>query len=221
MAKKKGKKAADIVTPKFPYTTEPKSLRRLLAEIPKRPKPAKINMDTIRSWGVSNNNNAATAIRVLKAIGLLGASGEPTPAYADFMKTGTGPSVLAAHIKSTYKVLFDNALAPQNESEEELRKLLNIHSGGGEDTMRLQLQTFKALCAYADFRAEPGAGDAAKIVGLGATPPAGGKGGDHQHLPPVQVDLHIHLPENKTTRDYEAIIQDIARYIYGRDVEKA
>ena len=38
-------------------------------------------------------------------------------------------------------------------------------------------------------------------------------------LPPMQIDLHIHLPENKTTRDYEAIIQDIAKYIYGRQID--
>jgi hypothetical protein len=46
----------------------------------------------------------------------------------------------------------------------------------------------------------------------GGAPNAGGT----PDLPPIKIDLHIHLPENKTTRDYEAIIQDIARYIYGR-----
>jgi hypothetical protein len=221
MAKKKGKKAVDTGTPKFPYTNEPKSLRRLLAEIPKRPKPTKINMDTIKSWGVSNNNNAVTAIRVLRAIGLLGAAGEPTPAYVDFMKTGTGPTVLAEHIKSTYKVLFENSLTPQNESEEELKKLFNIHSGGGEDAMRLQLQTFKALCEYADFRASEGSAEGANSGSAAASGQGRGKQGDAHQLPPIQVDLHIHLPENKTTRDYEAIIQDIARYIYGRHIDKA
>lgn len=221
MAKKKAKKEIDKGTPKFPYTTEPKSLRRLLAEIPKRPKPTKINMDTIRSWGVSNNNNAVSAIRVLKAIDLLGPSGEPTTAYVDFMKTGTGPSALAQHIKSTYKVLFENSLAPQDESDPELTKLFNIHSAGAEETMRLQLQTFKALSDYADFSAEPGAGDPAKTPGSGTGQAAGATRGDQQRLPSVQVDLHIHLPENKTTRDYEAIIQDIGRYIYGREIDKA
>ncbi len=221
MAKKKGKKAADSGTPKFPYTNEPKSLRRLLAEIPKRPKPTKINMDTIKSWGVSNNNNASTAIRVLKAIGLLGAAGETTPAYVDFMKKGTGPTVLAEHIKGTYKALFDNSLAPQDESEEELKNLFNIHSGGGEDAMRLQLQTFKALCEYADFSAGAGAGQAASAAGAVPGQASTAERGIAQQFPPIQVDLHIHLPENKTTRDYEAIIQDIARYIYGRDIDKA
>jgi hypothetical protein len=101
-------------------------------------------------------------------------------------------------------VLFENAHSPQSEPDEELRKLFHIHSGGGDDAMRLQILTFKALAEYANF-----------TVGQIFS----GKLAD-QHLPPIQVDLHIHLPENKTTRDYEAIIQDIAKYIYGRNIDK-
>lgn len=221
MVKKKAKKVLDSGTPKFPYTNEPRALRRLLAEIPKRPRPPKINMDTLKAWGVSNSNNAVTAIRVLKQIGLLGSSGEPMSTYADFMKTGTGPSVLAEHIKTTYRVLFENSLAPQDESEEELRNLFHIHSGGGEKAMRLQVQTFKALSEHADFSTEFRAGESGKGAASTASGKPGLTRGDQQRLPPIQVDLHIHLPENKTTREYEAIIQDIARYIYGRDIDKA
>ncbi len=85
--------------------------------------------------------------------------------------------------------------------------------------MRLQVQTFKALCEHASFsgttvstRAPAAADHAADGHGSSATRTT-------PQLPPVQVDLHIHLPENKTTRDYEAIIQDIAKYIYGRNIE--
>jgi Family of unknown function (DUF5343) len=210
------KKTAETAGPKFPYTTQPKALRRLLEEIPKRPKPPKINMATLKGWDVSSNNNASTAIGVLKKIGLLGSAAEPTTTYVDFMKTGTGPAVLAERIKDTYQILFQNSLAPQNESDEELRKLFNIHSGGGDDAMRYQVQTFKALCDYANFGSAPGA--AAGSAGTGAAP--GSNTGDAK-LPAIEIDLHIHLPENKTTRDYEAIIQDIAKYIYGRNIEKS
>jgi hypothetical protein len=34
--------------------------------------------------------------------------------------------------------------------------------------------------------------------------------------PIVNINLHIHLPENKSRRDYETIIEDIGRYIFGR-----
>jgi hypothetical protein len=210
----------DTGEPKFPYTTEPNALRRLLGEIPKRPKPPKVTLDTLKGWNVSKNNNARTAINVLKKLGFLGTGGEPTELYVEYMKTGIGPGVLAQRVRDVYRVLFENSHAPQNEPTDELKKLFNIHSGGGEDVMRLQLQTFKILAEHANFGTDV-AGVVAKEAG-GAGPGLGVTSGQgEQRLPPVQVDLHIHLPENKTTREYEAIIQDIARYIYGRDIDKA
>jgi hypothetical protein len=215
------KKGPDSVEPKFPYTNEPNSLRRLLAEIPKRPKPPKVTLETLKAWGVSNSHGAQTAINVLKKIGLLGQSGEPTNIYVEFMKTGSGPAALAERIKDTYRVLFESSHAPQNDTPDEMKKLFHIHSGGGEEAMRLQVQTFKALSEHANFSAAEGGSDSnAGGSSLGAEQPGGTNQGT-QRLPPIQVDLHIHLPENKTTRDYEAIIQDIAKYIYGRDIEKA
>jgi hypothetical protein len=213
------KKASDSGEPKFPYTTQPKALRRLLAEIPKRPKPLKVNMNTLKAWDVSSNNNARTAIGVLKGLGLLGQGGEPTDVYVEFMKTG-GPAALAERIRDTYRVLFADSHAPQNETDEELKKLFHIHSGGGEDAMRFQVQTFKALSEHANFNAANGGSQMRQdVTGIGAGQ-GGGVSHGEQKLPAVQVDLHIHLPENKTTRDYEAIIQDIAKYIYGRDIDE-
>jgi hypothetical protein len=91
-------------------------------------------------------------------MGLLGESGEPTTLNADFMKTGGGATVLGERIKDVYRVLFENSHAPQSESEDELKKLFHIHSGGGQDAMRYQIQTFKALSEYANFGAGTGSG---------------------------------------------------------------
>jgi hypothetical protein len=209
------KKTDDKGAPAFPYTTEPKALRRLLAEIPKRPKPPKLDMAKLKAWDVSKNNNARTAINVLKKIGLVNDSGVPTETYVEFMKTGTGPGVLASRLREAYRPLFEAAHAPQSESDDELKKLFHIHTGGGDDAMRLQIQTFKALAEHANFT-DAATPDGKPVAGAAASMSSRGGGGP---LPPVQVDLHIHLPENKTTRDYEAIIQDIAKYIYGRQID--
>ena len=100
------------------------------------------------------------------------------------------------------------------ETARECGLVVNIHSGGGARAIDLQVQTFKALSEYADFT---GTGDSATGgPGMGAGADGGRGGAAAGTLPPVQIDLHIHLPENKTARDYESIIQDIAKYIYGR-----
>ena len=113
----------------------------------------------------------------------------------------------------TYKELFELSHEPQ-KNQSELNTFFKIHGGAGDRTTEYQVQTFKALSEYADFAGTP---DSNGDNGDGADKGDGGGSGGGK-LPSVKIDLHIHLPENKTTRDYESIIQDIARYIYGRNV---
>jgi len=227
VAKKVAKKAAKqrpakehVGTPVFPYTNEPGALRRLLKEIPNRPKPPKMTRETLKSWNVSNSNNSGTVITVLKKVGLLNDAGIPNDAYTEFMKASSGPVVLGAKVRETYRVLFENSNAPQSESPENLKSLFNIHTGGGEDAMRLQMQTFKILTEFSNFTELPQTGSRSdsQAGNAGGSGEQGRQKGSHL-TPPVQIDLHIHLPENKSTRDYEAIIQDIAKYIYGREID--
>ena len=201
--------------PKFPYTTSPVALRKLLKEIPQRPKPGKLSLSIMKTWGTTGSNDV-TPLRVLKNLGLLGSNGEPLDGYVEFMKSPpAGPRSLGARIKEQYKSLFESSHEPHKDTAE-LRKFFNIHSGGAEKTIDLQIQTFKALCEHADFTGsssdgKPGGAGASDADADASKGKNGGPG-----LPPIKIDLHIHLPENKTTRDYEAIIQDIAKYIYGR-----
>jgi hypothetical protein len=96
--------------------------------------------------------------------------------------------------------------------------LFNIHSGGGERTIDQQIQTFKALCENTSFDVIPTpantTGSAAGTQPIQGTALQSGTTGG----PAVHIDLHIHLPENKSRRDYEDIIENIGRYIFGREM---
>lgn len=199
--------------PRYPYTTSPAALRRLLQQIPTRPRPGKLSLATLKTWKVASSNDA-TPLRVLRKLGMLGPAGEPLQGYTDYMQSSpTGPRALGARIKEAYKELFESSHEPHKNSGE-LQTFFRIHSGGGERTIEYQVQTFKALSEYADFSgATPSANGAPLDAGrLGES----ANTESQSNMPPVRIDLHIHLPENKTARDYEAIIQDIAKYIYGR-----
>jgi hypothetical protein len=156
-------------------------------------------------------------VGVLKKIGLLDAGGSPTTLYTEFMDKGSGAAALGRKLREIYQPLFNASHDPARESGTDLRNLFNVHSGGGEDAMRLQIQTFKALAEHASFDANSGQAGKTSVEKGGASSSENGG----LTLPPVKVDLHIHLPENKSTREYEAIIQDIARYIYGRKTDES
>ncbi len=88
----------------------------------------------------------------------------------------------------------------------------NIHSGGSEKTIKMQIETFKALASHATFgKTDP----LEQPADLASTPDAVsealGVGG-----PVVWIDLHIHLPENKTKGEYDAIMESIATHLYKR-----
>jgi Family of unknown function (DUF5343) len=205
--------------PSFPYTTKPASLRKFLQGVPERPKPTKINADYLKGIGFKDTNDQ-TIIRVLKAVGLVNdGNNEPTSKFIAFMQHDSGPSALAVEVKRVYAALFEKSHHPHKEPDATLRNYFNIHSGGSSNTLALQIQTFKALCDYADFSSNGAAG------GSGTPFPAGASIQSEQTkdlgggaLPQVHIDLHIHLPENKSSRDYEYILHDIAKYIYGRDI---
>ena len=128
------------------------------------------------------------------------------------MRPNDGPAVLGDRIREVYSDFFTTSHEPFKESDEEITRLFNIHSGGSEGTLKYQAQTFKALCEFATFDgANPNPNDPSAV-----NPSAQQVAPQSQpsSIPAVHIDLHIHLPENKSTRDYQAIIEDIARYIY-------
>ena len=227
MAKKKaidvsgqaGRQKADT-NPKFPYTTKPASLRRLLKDIPKKPKPAQFDKDLLRSWGFTDANDYSM-LRVLKAFSLLNEKNEPTDLYSQYMRLDVGAKTLAPEIRRVYAPLFQASHTPYSETNETLQNLFNIHSGGGDRALDQQIQTFKALSENATFDSVPampppdssGANSGSGLL-QGGGPGSAGKG----EGPVVNINLHIHLPENKSRRDYEDIIEDIGRYIFGRQV---
>lgn len=212
---KRAKASSSIATtkPKFPYSNKPNSLRTFLGLVPEKPRPAKINADTLKAWGLRDTNDQSI-IRVLKALGFVGSNNEPTNSYTEFMSPEGGPVVLAAAIRKVWAPLFEHSHEPHRDDDTTLRNYFHIHSGGSTSTISYQIQSFKAACDHADFKpAAPGS-----TAGAAASPgaPADTRA-PREAGAPIHIDLHIHLPENKSRRDYEYIFEDIARYIFGRD----
>lgn len=202
--------------PSFPYTNKPGSLRRFLQLVPQKPRPQKIDKTLMQSWGFKDTNDMSI-LRVLRSAGLLSSTNEPTDLYTSFMNLNGGAAALAKPLRELYAPLFTASHTPYKESAEMLRNLFNIHSGGSAVTLDLQVQTFKALSESTNFESGQ-LQDTTAGQPTGGTPPAAGSTPPNgfQQGPSVHIDLHIHLPENKSRRDYEAIIEDIGRYIYGR-----
>jgi len=225
LAKRKTKKKtpakrarSNDTQPKFPYTTTPGALRTFLKLVPQKPKPEKVNNDHLKSWGIADSN-ANTVIRVLKSLDFVTSTNVVMDHYISFMQPAIGPAVLGDRIREVYAPFFQASHEPFKESDEEITRLFHIHSSGSEGTLKHQVQTFKALCEFATFGGTPTVAPAVHTgtVNGGAATQQNPPPQTPSSTPSVHIDLHIHLPENKSTRDYQAIIEDIARYIYRHE----
>jgi hypothetical protein len=156
-------------------------------------------------------------VRVLKAVGLINDSNEPTERYAAFMNPDDAGKALGSEVRRVYAPLFQASHTPHTESAEKLKNLFNIHSGGGEKAMENQIATFKALAENADVSAQASDTTAAHHTTDGSRSDAASRDSSRgAQYPIVNINLHIHLPENKSRREYEDIIEDIGRYIFGQ-----
>lgn len=214
VSKKSGERKVSGTSPKFPYTNKPGSLRRFLKDVPNKPKPIKFDQTLMRSWGFKDTNDM-TMLRVLKSVDLLNDKNEPTDKYSQFMRLDVGAKILGPEIQRVYAPLFQSSLKPYSESNENLKNLFNIHSGGGDRVLDFQMQTFKALCDNASF--DDVLVGVSGAAGMSQTMPSSAGGALTAAGADININLHIHLPENKTRRDYEIMIEDIGRYIFGRN----
>jgi Family of unknown function (DUF5343) len=218
-AKSKAGKTTSASTygePKYPYTWTPASLRRFLDQVPTKPKPEKVTPPTLKAWGFKNTNDKSI-LRVLKSLELLSSSGEPTVNYIEYMSPDKGPASLGRQIRKVYGTLFSHVSNPGSANQEELRNFFNTYGGGGEEVVRLQIQTFKALAEHATF----GAADPLEKQernASGASETTGNSNAGRRPDAAVRIDPHIHLPENKTKAEYDSILESIAKHIYQQDV---
>jgi hypothetical protein len=211
-------KSESMSEPKFPYAATPNALRKFLRMVPNKPRPNKVNEALLKSWGLRGGNDK-TMIRVLKALKLVGQTNEPTPRYTEYMLPRTGPAILAVAAREVWAPLFESSHEPYKEDDSTLRNLFNVHSGGSENTISQQIQTFKAVCDNSDFSAE--SAESTHLTSSTTNNLKGAVSSGHSETttsPNFHIDLHIHLPENKSRRDYEYIFEDIARYIFGREI---
>ena len=195
--------------PLYPYVVSPKSLRRFLETAPQKPKPPKITITTLKTWGFKSGNDS-NILRVLKKLDLLSSAGEPTKYYEDYMKPTTGAAVLGRQIQNVYTKLFEHSKSPEKASNDELKTFFNINSGGTDRTIQLQIDTFKALASFATFGEQDPLGQGDNNTGIDE-----GFGSKNKE-PMIRIDLHIHLPENKSKSDYDAILESIANHIYKK-----
>jgi hypothetical protein len=202
----------------YVYTNVKGKIKPLLEKIRSVGVPSKVSSTWLKTiWFTSSNDSSL--ISVLKFVGLIDASGVPTPRWTAY-RGAKHRVVLGEAIRQGYAELFAVYPDANSRSNTDLNHVFSTSSTAGSQVVTRTVHTFKALVEEADFVAS---GEAASVLTSGPlhTPAAsiaprlpdtpGGQG-----TPEVHIDIQIHISAESTAEQIDRIFESMAKHLYGR-----
>ena len=200
----------------FVYTLVPGKIKALLAKIREVNKPQKV----IRTWLESvgfNSSNDRTLMPVLSYLNFIDSSNVPTARWMEYRGQEPG-KVLAGAIQKSYSELYDTYPDAHNRSLQEIEAVIKSKTTVGQDLVSRMTNTFKNLCAEADF-----SGGEEKVQK--PKPPA--PDSDHKELehgkvgaptgergfPSLHIDIQVHITPDTSADQIDKIFESIAKHL--------
>lgn len=216
----------------YPYAHVSAKLKDFLDKIPSTGVPDKVTYNELAARGFKSTNDRSI-LGVLKFLDLVDAEGIPTENWISYRNKSSNKLLLASLVQHSYSELFSMYPNAQERADEEIRNFIASKTKVGEDTIQRIVTTFKMLCSMSDFSShtiitepeeqKPGSETSddealtdvsAKQKAIETATPV------RSSLAPVNVSIHIHLPEIDGVEAAEGLIKSIAHYLLGREIEE-
>lgn len=196
------------------YLTTAKNVGPILADMQKAGVPNRVTYEFLKQLGHGSSANRPV-IGVLKALGFLTESGEPTERYRRFKDPTQAGAVMAEALREAYADVFTVDELANEKTTNQLKGIFARLSDKGDAVNMKMATTFKTLADVADFSAPvasasvDGAIPEAQVQpepdadrGLEARQPVEGRIVVHH-------DVHIHLPVSTEIAVYDAIFRSL------------
>ena len=206
------------------YLTSFKNLPAILDSIKAAQAPERFTIKFLQDIGYTSAADRLI-IKMLKVLGMLRESGEPTQAYHEFLDPSQSGRVLADGLRSAYSDLFQINKNAQNMGLADVRAKFKTISQGAfsDDVLGKMANTFISFAKHADFDAAPSESDgvdsALEDQDEGQTP-AGAR------MPPADrvdrtpktgtrlvYDINIHLPATRDPAVYDALFASMSKHL--------
>lgn len=204
------------------YLTSFKNLSAILDSIKKAQAPSRFTVKFLQDLGYTGSADRLI-IKMLKTLGMLRESGEPTATYHEFLDPSQSGRVLADGLRNAYADLFQIDKNAQEMSAPQVRAKFKTISQGeySDDVLGKMANTFLAFAQYADFDSPQSPTDAgiaadypsdnispAPVEQNGAIPAVG------QHRQARLVyEINIHLPVTRDPAVYDALFASLSKHL--------
>lgn len=200
------------------YLQTNKNLEKFFNTLISAQAPTKFTQKFLESLEFTSTNDRLF-IKMLKELGFLDASGQPTQRYKDYLDQTQSKIVLAQGIREAYTDLFKVNVKADKMTEKEAKGKIKSLTGGSksENTYTLMAKTFTALCKLADFSTSPSS------IQKNPTDQAGADTETLDQEPPpapgaakpigLHYNIQIILPDTRDQKVYEAIFSSLRRHL--------
>lgn len=207
------------------YLVSVKNFEAIMNSILAARAPERFTNKFLEDLGFKSSNDRLIS-SVLKGLGFLNETGEPTQRYYDFLDQTQSKKILAQGIQEAYEDLFCIRRDAQNMSQEEVKNKLKTLTQGqkGDRVIDNMARTFKTLCDYAEwndleeYKGSEGldnnneeinsAHQVAKNQSDTLLPKHNSKGAFD-----LCYNIQIHLPETTNVAVYDAIFQSLKKHL--------
>jgi hypothetical protein len=176
--------------------------------------PSAVSQQLLKDWGFTSSSDRAF-IPLLKALGFLSGTGQPTQRYHDYRDHSRSKSVMAAALKEAYGDLFLIKAKPTKADAAAITGKFKSFHNASEDVAQRMSKTFFALLDLADLHAiegRPASQSEDSEVELGKQPALPLQPSGPAQLSGLYYNIQIHLPATKEVEVYNAIFKSLREH---------
>lgn len=203
------------------YLTSAKNTHAIFDAIAKAQAPARFTQKFLEGLGFPSSSDRLI-INVLKSLGFLSDTGEPTQRYHRYLDRGQSGFVLAEGIRAAYGDLFQiNKDAQSMQTGEVKNKMKTLSQGQYSDSVLDKMSsTFTTLAKLADWKVSIPSSEDAVQVNSNESSAATSVNSQIEPSPIRKVgigglvySLNLYLPESRDQAVYDALFRSIKEHL--------
>jgi hypothetical protein len=209
----------------YPYAAVPSKLKEFLEKIRGTGVPPKATYNWLETIGFKSKNDR-TVITVVKFIGFIDASSQPSNYWVQYRGSGH-KRVLAEAIKQGYSELFSIYPEANKLSETDLEHFFTTKSTAGKQVISRLVRTFITLCELADFQeitpsspnilSQPTPPQVVSTTNETFTSFPAQTVQVQQNTPTLHIDIQIHISPESSPEQIDQIFASMAKHLYKKN----
>jgi hypothetical protein len=177
--------------------------------------PTQVTTQLLRDWGFASSNDRAF-IPLLKSLGFLTPTGQPTQRYHDYRDHSRSKAVMGEALRDAYQDIFLIKAKPTKSDQSAITGKFKSFHNASDDVAQRMSKTFFSLLDLADLSGVEKSHSKVNSETTATEPPISvSQSNSHlssANLSGLHYNIQIHLPATKDVEVYNAIFKSLKEH---------